>query len=366
MKKSIDYALLIATIFITLFGAYMVLSATFYNEIFGEISDPLSKFMSDFEKILLGFVGMIIGIFINMKFVKKMAPLFMFGAMGLMLMAHLSGRTINGSTRFLKIGGFNLSPGELIKLASILYLAKFLEFMDRGESQYKKSMLAVIIFAGTVVGLFLVIKDLSGAGVYCVIIASMVFVAGGRLKEFLMVGLILAMIGSMYVYSSPSRTQRLIDFLAPSSTAINDSTAQNNQALMAIANGEVLGVGSGDAYQTKNGMPLADSDFMFASLSEVTGFVGALVVLATYIFMAWRMGRIIMMSESRYGALVVTGVMTMILFQALIHILYNIKLFPTTGLTLPFISAGGTSKIVLLASVGLVLNISSKPKSLEE
>lgn len=366
MNKTIDYSLLIATIFISLFGAYMILSATYYFNIFDESNNPLISFISDFQKIILGFAVMIVGIFINMKFVKKMAPLLMIASMVFLVMTVVVGKSINGSSRWLFIGSFSFAPSELAKVAAVLYFAKFIENMHKSEKHYQKAWLSVLIFGGFSAGIILVQKDLSTGVIYCAGIAGMLLVGGSKLRHMLLVTLIVLMIAAMSIVSKGYRIDRIKTFFEPTSSDVTTASAQLNQSLMAIAEGEVIGVGPGKAYQSKYGLSYSNSDFMFATVAETTGFLGALVVIGTYVFMLWRMARIAILSQSKYGLLVTTGIMSMIGTQALMHLMVNVKLMPITGVTLPLVSSGGTSTIVLLGAIGLVLNLSSNPKSLIE
>lgn len=365
MKKTIDYGLLIGVVFVTLFGAYMILSATYYFNIFDESRNPLNSFISDFQKIGLGLLVMIFAAFLPIKLIKKMAPLLMLISMGLLVLTLIVGENINGANRWLNIGPLSFAPSEVAKIVSVLYFAQILDKMQVNEKNYQRAWLSVILFGGLSVGLIFLQQDLSTPVIYAVSIGGMLFVAGSKLRHLLLVITIGVIAASGAIMTKDYRMQR-VEILFTDHTDISNNAAQANQSLMAIAEGQIIGVGPGKAYQTKYGLSYSNSDFIFATVAETTGFVGSLVLISAYLFILWRMARIALLSNTKYGALVTTGVMTMFGFQAGIHLLVNAKLFPVTGVTLPLISSGGTSTIIILGGIGLVLNLSSNPKSLNE
>lgn len=363
MKKTIDYSLLVSVIAITLFGAYMILSATYYLDIFDESNNPLSSFINDFEKIALGFVVMVVAIFFNAKVIKKLSPILMLASIVFLVLTLALGKELNGAKRWLDVGAFMFATSELAKLAAILYFAKIFENIKKSTDHYQWALISVLIFGGTTTGLILIQPDLSTAFVYASIIGAMLLVAGGNIKHILMLVLIGGVLVSFVIISEPYRLARFKAFFTDDTELIG-TQAQANQSLMAIAEGGVAGVGAGDAYQTKNAQSQAGSDMIFATVAETTGFIGSVSLIITYIFMLWRLTRIAISAESLYAALVTVGVLTMIGLQALIHLAYSTKLIPITGITLPFVSSGGTSIIILLGAIGIVLNFSSNPKGL--
>lgn len=366
MKKTIDYLLLIAIILITLFGAYMILSATYYFDIYGESNNPMLTFLSDFKKIGLGFIVMIIAVFIDMKFVKRMAPVLMVVSMVLLLLTHIIGEEIYGSKRWLFFGDFSFAPSELCKVAAVLYFAKFIEHMPKDHKHYQRAWFMILLLGGMTTIMIILQPDLSSSIIYCCGVAGMLIVGGGKLRDILLVTVIVGVVGLIAISSEGYRVERMTLFKEDDITNLSGDAAQVNQSLMAIAEGGVHGVGPGKAYQTKFGHAHSKNDFIFATVAETTGFIGSVFVVGTYIFILYRMTRIALLSQSTYGVLVTTGIMSIIASQSLMHLLVNTKSMPVTGVTLPFISSGGSSTIIMLGAVGLVLNLSSNPKSLLE
>ncbi|MBN2795479.1 MAG: FtsW/RodA/SpoVE family cell cycle protein [Clostridia bacterium] len=364
VKKTIDYSLLVIVIAISLFGTYMILSATYYADIFDASNNPLISFIDAFKETAIGLVAMIVAIFIDMKFIKKMAPLLLFLTMGFLMATLFFGTSINGSTRWLRIGPISFAPSEIAKIVAILYFPRVLMHMKKSEEAYQKSWVNVMLFGGITAALIFLQKDLSTMFVYAVILGSLIFVSGAKWKHIIIVFLIGAMLVTAAIVKEPFRLERIRLMFSDDFTLEGD-VAQANQSLMAIANGEIIGVGPGRAYQTKNGHSQSESDFIFSTVAETTGFLGSTLLILGYVLMLWRLARISVLSKSTYSALVTTGIMAMIGAQASIHLMVTTKLMPVTGITLPLVSSGGTSTVILLGSIGLALNLSSNPEGLD-
>lgn len=362
-RNTIDYALLLITIAITFFGIYMVLSATFYSNIFDESNNPLNSFLSDFKKLFIAIGFMIVAIFFKFKYIKKLSPFIMLGSIVMLILTLAIGPNINGSNRWLMFDTFSFATAEFAKLAAILYFARVLEDMKKNDTEYQRSWINILIFGGMSVVLIFVQPDLSTSFIYSLIIGTMLIVAGAKFKHLVMVILIGSMLLVAAIAAQPYRMQRVMGLLTED-TDFEGNNAQVNQSLLSIAEGDIFGVGAGKAVQTKYAMSQAESDFIFATVAETTGFFGCVLLVTGYAFMLWRIFRAALITESRYASLVITGVGTMIGFQALIHMLVNVKVIPVTGVTLPLVSSGGTSILILLTSVGLVLNLTSHPEGI--
>lgn len=359
-KGTIDYALLLITIAITFFGIYMVLSATYYNSMFDEANSPLTSFLSDFKKLFVALGAMVFFIFFKVKYLKQLSPYIMLVSIVMLLLTKIFNQNINGAARWLFFGNFSFATAEFAKLASILYFAKLIETMLSGDRAYQRAWLNVIIFGGISAVLIYAQPDLSSTFVYCAILGVMLLVGGAKWRHLAVIVLIGAMVMVAAIISEPYRMERIFG-LQSEDTVLTGDEAQANQALMSIAEGEVFGVGAGRAFQTKNAMSQAESDFIFATIAETTGFFGCILLITGYAFMLWRIFRAAILTDSRYGALVITGVGAMIGIQALIHMFVNTKMFPVTGVTLPLVSSGGTSILIILSSLGIVMNLSSHP-----
>ena len=269
------------------------------------------------------------------------------------------GREVNGSQRWLPLGPFTLQPSEFAKLAIVVYLAGYMvrrEHEVRHEWQgFLKPM--AVLFAAT---LLLMIEPDFGATVIVAGTAfGMLFLAGVKLGHFLIVllGALVAML--VLVVSEPYRVQRLTAYTDPWAYHYNTGF-QLTQSLIAFGRGEWLGVGLGNSVQKLFYLPEAHTDFVFAIWAEEMGFIGALLVIALYVGLIGRIfwvGRRALDRRNAFGAYVCYGVALIFSGQAFINMGVSSGLLPTKGLTLPFVSYGGTSLIVCCAMLALVLRI---------
>jgi len=285
----------------------------------------------------------------------------LFAALALLILVLIPGvgREVNGSQRWLPLGPFTLQPSELAKLAVVLYLAGYMvrrEHEVRHQWQgFLKPM--TVLFATT---LLLMIEPDFGATVIVAVTAfGMLFLAGVKVGHFLVVGV--GALGALLVLivSEPYRVKRLTAYTDPWSDPYNTGF-QLTQSLIAFGRGEWLGVGLGNSVQKLFYLPEAHTDFVFSIWAEETGFVGAVAVIALF---AALIGRILwtgykaIRSGNDFGAYVCYGVALVLSGQAFVNMGVSSGLLPTKGLTLPFVSYGGTSLIVCCAMLGIVLRI---------
>ncbi len=364
MKKSIDYPLFIVTIALTFFGIYMILSSTYYSNIFDVSNNPLITFFSVLKEVGLGLVLMTLAIFFPLKWIKRMTPTIMILALILLIITLLIGGRTNGATRWIFIRGMSVSTAEIAKLASILFFAQAFSNMKKNKDQYFLVWKKAVVFAGITVLLIMKQPDISTAFIYCFIVGIMLFIAGAKLRHLFILVLTGLLIFYIAVISEDYRMDRFVT-LSSESSELTGNAAQVNQSLMSIAEGGLLGVGPGQAYQSKNAMSQIESDFIFANIAETTGFIGSIFLMSAYVFFIWRCAVIALKSKTMYASLIASGVAGMVGAQAILHLLVTTKLGPPTGMTLPFISSGGTSVLILLISVGIVLNISMYGENLQ-
>ena len=276
------------------------------------------------------------------------------------------GREVNGSQRWLPLGPFTLQPSEFAKLAMVIYLAGY---MVRREHEVRHQWQGFIkpmavLFATT---LLLMIEPDFGATVIVVGTAfAMLFLAGVKLGHFMIV--LLGALGAMLVLvvSEPYRVKRLTAYTDPWADPY-DTGFQLTQSLIAFGRGEWLGVGLGNSVQKLFYLPEAHTDFVFSIWAEETGFVGALAVIGLYAALIGRVfwvGQRTLVAGNPFGAYVCYGVALIFAGQAFINMGVSSGLLPTKGLTLPFVSYGGTSLIVCCAMLALVLRIDRETRSL--
>jgi len=269
------------------------------------------------------------------------------------------GYTVNGSTRWLRVGIMNLQVSEPARLCLILYMASYLVRRNRQLSEGVTGFLRPIFLLCIASALLLAEPDFGAAIVLVATVMAMMFVAGARLRDFfLFLGIgVIAM--SVLAVTSPYRMQRLTTFLDPWSDPYN-SGFQLTQSLIAIGRGEWFGVGLGDSVQKLFYLPEAHTDFVFAVFAEEFGLAGALLLVGLFAALVWRifdLARRAARADRLFEACLSVGIGTWIGLQAFINIGVNMGLLPTKGLTLPLISYGRSSLIVTMAALGILLRI---------
>ena len=269
---------------------------------------------------------------------------------------------MNGARRWLHVGPLGVQPSELAKIAIIMFTAALLERrMDRiDEPGY--SLLPIGIVTGAVVGLILVEPDLGTAFSVLVIALAMVFAAGISYRY--VVGLGLAALPALYlvVMFSPYRAQRIIGFLDPWADA-QGSGYQVIQSMIAVGTGGFFGRGLMGGMQKLYYLPEPHNDFIYAVIAEELGLIGATTVLICFCVIAWRGLRTAARAPDRFGAFLAVGLTAMIAFQALLNISVVLGLAPTKGIPLPFVSAGGSSLLINLLGMAILLNVSQHASS---
>ena len=275
----------------------------------------------------------------------------------LALVAVLFGRPIKGATRWLNIGGLGIQPSELAKIVLIIFVAALLERrMDRiDEPSY--ALLPIGVVLAVFVGLILAEPDL-GTSVALVMIASvMVFAAGINYRY--VAGVALASVPAMYflVWTSDYRRERVLAFLDPWSDPL-DSGFQMIQSMIAVGTGGLFGRGLMGGVQKLHYLPEPHNDFIYSVISEELGLLGATIILVCFCVITWRGMRTALRAPDRFGAFVALGLTTMIAFQAFFNISVVLGLLPTKGIPLPLVSYGGSSLLINLVGMGILLNIS--------
>ncbi|MDP2838018.1 MAG: putative lipid II flippase FtsW [Candidatus Moranbacteria bacterium] len=268
------------------------------------------------------------------------------------------GTTVYGAARWVELGPISFQPSEVMKFAIILYLAAWLSNKGRVKASDFYEGLVPFLALMAVVG-FLIIKqpDTGTLGLIFLISLAIFFASGASIVHIL--ALVLSGLVALFVLirMAPYRMQRFLVFMNPEHDPMGFGY-QMTQALLAIGSGGLFGVGLGQSRQKFNYLPEPVTDSIFAVLGEEVGLIGATVVVFLFLFLAWRGLRIASQTSDEFGRLLAVGITSWITFQAFINISAITGLIPLTGIPLPFISYGGTSLAVLLAAVGILLNIS--------
>jgi len=266
----------------------------------------------------------------------------------------------DGTSRWIQIGGLSFQVAELVKLALIVGLGYFLIQQQREGAldDTRKTLwplMAVFLLIGIVVAF--IESDLGSTAVMVAIMAAMAFVIGLPLKKIGIVAAIITLGTVLAVVSTPYRRDRVATFLNPTSDC-QDAGYQACQALIAVGSGGIFGKGLGNSVQAYGYLPEAANDSIFAVYAEKFGFIGSVIVLFLYVLLFSRFKRIIERTADGFSRLVVVGVLAWISTQTIINVGAMIGLLPLKGITLPFISYGGTSILFIMAALGIVYNIS--------
>jgi cell division protein FtsW len=284
------------------------------------------------------------------------------GLVGLALVAVLFGPRINGARRWFGVAGVGVQPSEFAKLAIIFFVAAILERrMDRIDD-LRYSLVPVGIVLGGIVGLILLQPDLGTALSIIVIVAAMVFAAGINYRYI--VGLMLVLLPAAYIVlmSADYRRRRMFAFLDPWQDPLGDGF-QVIQSLIAVGTGGVFGRGLMAGVQKLFYLPYPETDFIYAVIGEELGLIGTSLVLACFCVIAWRGLRTATRAPDRFGAFLALGLTAMVVVQAFFNISVVLGLLPTKGIPLPFVSFGGSSLLMSMIGMGILLNVSQYASS---
>jgi cell division protein FtsW len=281
---------------------------------------------------------------------------------GLALVAVLFGRPINGATRWLNIGPLGIQPSELAKIMMIVFVAALLERRMERIDEPAYALLPIGAVLGTLVLLILVQPDLGTAASLVVIAAVMIFAGGISYRYIAALGLLAVPALYFLLWTSEYRWRRVTAFIDPWSDPLGDGY-QMIQSMIAVGVGGVFGRGLMDGVQKLFYLPEPHNDFIYAVISEELGLIGASIVLACFCVITWRGLRTAMRAPDRFGAFLALGLTTMVAFQAFFNISVVLGLLPTKGIPLPFVSYGGSSLLINLIGMGILLNVSQHASS---
>jgi cell division protein FtsW len=356
----IDWWLFSAAVALICFGLVMVSSAsmTVGDRLTG---DPFFYVYRHLFAISLGIVGGVLVVQAPMAQWQKAGPALVFFALLLLLLLLVPGvgKTVNGATRWIPLGLFNLQSSEFMKLFMVLYIAGYLvrrqDEVARSFWGFAKPMLLLVITSS----LILLQPDFGTTVVLFATALGMLFLGGVVLYQFATLICVAGAAGWALIYFSPYRWQRMTTFLNPWDDPFN-TDFQLTQALIAFGRGEITGVGLGNGIQKQFYLPEAHTDFIMAVVGEEFGLIGTLGVILLFAFITWRAFQIGARAEQRgerFSAYAAYGLGLWIGMQAFINIGVNVGMLPTKGLTLPFMSYGGNSIIVACLLMALLLRI---------
>lgn len=368
-KHNMDYILLTVVLFLVGFGLLMIYSASSY-EAGIEYNDSGFYLKKQAQSTIIGFVGLFIMIKFPYKMLQKMDVLaILVSAFLILLVKTPLGITRNGASRWINLGIITFQPAEVAKIGVIVYLSSIiqrLESVGKNVIRTPKGLAIILVPPAIIAGLiYLLTNNLSSAVIIMGIAVAMLFVAIPDYKWFIIIGASgIAAVAALVIYVSNAdatgatfRLARIKAWLDPESFS-TDTAFQTLQALYAIGSGGIWGKGLGQSMQKRNFLPEAQNDMIFSILCEELGLFGAMTIILLFIILIWSCMVIANKTMDRFGSLLVVGVMAHYAIQVILNIAVVTNTIPNTGITLPFISYGGTSSLFLLMEIGIVLNVS--------
>lgn len=372
MFRRIDLLLLGITVVLTLFGLAMIGSVSVFGSYQltlklteqGLMSGPSNAFYlwRSFEHVIFGFGMLVLAMHIPYHFWERNARNFFFLTMALSIAVLIPGLGADWGTaaHWLRLGPLSLQPSEFLKLGMIFYLAVWLQKRQQLIGTFKEGFIPFIILLITCTFVIALEPDLGTFLIMGSIACTMFFIAGGNLFQLLGGGLLASILGLPIILQKAYIRARFIAFLKPNDPNIVETIGfQIKQALIAIGSGGPFGVGYGKSIQKFGYLPEVQADMIFSAMCEELGFFRLLIVLGMYGIFVYRGYRIAQNAPDRFGFMIAIGITTWIASQTVVNIAVNLGLFPLTGITLPFISYGGSSLASLLFAVGILLNVSS-------
>lgn len=350
----VDWWLIGLVLALSVFGLIMVGNAS-VAEAYRDFGDKFYYLRLQIRWAILGLVTFLLAAKINYHRLKILAiPLLIFTLIALItVLASSLGVKALGAKRWLDIGGFRFQPAELAKFAFILWSAAFL------SNKAKKKLLPFMIILGLLIVLIMLGPDL---GTTVIIVASALvvwFASGAPIWQFGLMGLIGLLGGAGLIVSSPYRKERLLTFLNPTRDPLGASY-HIRQILIALGSGGLTGLGLGQSRQKFEYLPAVTTDSIFAVIAEELGFIGGVIILIIFLILIWRGFKIALEAPDEFGCLLAVGITAWVGLQALVNLAAMVALVPLTGIPLPFISYGGSSLILALTGMGILVNISKQ------
>lgn len=361
-KQKLDYLLLISILVISLFGIMMIYSASYIWAEY-KFHDPLKFVKNQGFFFLIGlFLMMLISKYDYKKYYDK-ANILLIGCLILLVLVLIPGigTVRNGSRSWFGIGSFGIQPSEFTKLALIIFTSKYLCKNEKDMKKIKKGVLPILGLTLGIFGLIMLQPDFGTGTILVMSIIGLLFVGGVDFKFFLKIGIvgIIGIVG--LIIAAPYRLARILSFLDPWKDPLG-SGFQMIQSLYAIGPGGLFGFGLGNSRQKHFYLPEPQTDFIFSIISEEFGFLGVLIVTGLFFLIIYRGFRTSLHSKDLFGKYLSFGITFQLAFQAIMNLMVVTGLIPVTGVTLPFLSYGGSSLLITLCSMGILLNISRYQK----
>lgn len=357
-RSAPDFIMLAATLLLLAIGVVMVYSASAVLA-FREFGDAFYYLKRQALFAALGIVAMIFTMNADYWVWKKYAKLALIVCFVLLVAVLIPGIGVvrGGARSWLGIGSFGIQPSEFMKMGMIIFLSAWLSQERHPITHFTRGLLPPLCLLGAAFGLIMLQPDLGTGAVLVGASLLIIYTAGARLLHLAALGMVgvVGLIG--LIIAAPYRLKRITAFLDPWQDPLG-AGYQAIQSLYAIGPGGLVGLGLGMSRQKYSYLPEPQTDFIFSIIAEELGFIGGSFVLVLFMLLIWRGMRTAITAPDKFGSLLAAGIVGMIAVQVIINIGVVIGMFPVTGITLPLISAGGSSLTLMLTSIGVLLNIS--------
>ena len=352
----VDLGILYTILILLAIGVVMIYSASSFYSMF-HYNDSMFYLKKQAIMALLGLGAMIFMMNFDYHRLKKVTPKLLIITVPL-LIAVFFFPAVNGARRWIQLGGLSFQPSELTKYVVVLFLALSIDIKGDGIKDFWTGIVPYLGLSGFFAALVLAEKNFSIAAIIMIVTFILLFVAGGRIKHLF--GIVLPALFSLaifFIFSSDYRRARMLNFIDPWKDAAGDGY-QLIQSFYALGSGGITGLGLGQSRQKTLYMPEPHNDFIFSIIGEELGLIGCLFIVSLFIIFIWRGVRIAIKAKDTYGKLLAMGITSIIAVQAIINIAVVTGSMPVTGVPMPFISYGGTSLVINLTAMGILLNIS--------
>ena len=363
-----DILIILPVSVLLMLGIIMVTSSSIY------IADDLTSNPFHFAQrqvifIAIGFLAMIFFLVIPSELLYKADWIFMLISILLLALLFVPdvGTSVNGSIRWIRLGPINIQPSEICKFSLILYISGY-SVRRMSEINSFRSFLKPLFLLFLISILIMGQPDLGSTAIICILVVGILFYAGISFFQLLLLLLLIGLLGYLAISTSPMRLARVLAFTDPfAADVVLNAGWQLSNSLISIGQGGWFGVGLGNSFQKSFFLPEAHTDFIFAILIEELGLIGGLFLIMIFLFLFYGLILICLDSFKKnrlFQGYAVFGIFLLLVVQTLFNISVNIGLLPTKGLTLPFISYGGTSIIIMLSLIGIVLRINNENKAI--
>ncbi|SHH92899.1 cell division protein FtsW [Sporobacter termitidis DSM 10068] len=355
-RGSFDLPFFVLTLVILAIGVVMVLSASFARDYYTN-GNPLQHFSRQIIFAITGVVLMVIVSTLKVATLRKFAFPLMVISLLLLASVPVIGSEENGARRWINLGFTTFQPSEIAKLAEVLMFAVMICTYKEKMKTFKYGVAPFMAVVVVIVGLLYLEPHLSASVIVIALAAIMMFAGGTKMKWFLLAGGVIILVAYLTISKMDYASSRITAWLHPENDP-GDSAYQILQSLYAIGSGGLMGLGLGQGRQKYLYLPEEHNDYIFAIVCEELGYVGAILILLLFALLIVRGFWLALHARDRFGSLVVTGLSSLLAIQVFLNVAVVTNLLPSTGISLPFFSYGGTALWIQLVEMGIILSIS--------